>query len=89
LVVLRTPRTHTVIASLTTQRNAIKMLHDRVSVIVQYLNAVAAGTAPKDQETFRQISALISSLPATDSLDFREEFMTVSSWRSCRKELGN
>ncbi|KAK4699864.1 hypothetical protein P7C70_g6393, partial [Phenoliferia sp. Uapishka_3] len=64
------------IASLTTQRNAIKMLFDRVSVIVQYLNAVAAGTAVKDQETLRQISALISSLPATDSEDFRDEFMT-------------
>ena len=63
---------------MTTQRNAIKMLFDRVSIIVQYLDAVAKGTAVKDQETLRQISALISSLPATDSDDFREEFMTVS-----------
>lgn len=54
------------------------MLFDRVSVIVQYLHAVADGTAPKDQETLRQISALITSLPATDGEDFREEFMTVS-----------
>lgn len=46
-------------------------------MIVQYLHAVAAGTAPKDQETLRMISALITSLPATDTPDFREEFMTV------------
>lgn len=66
-----------VIANLTTQRNAIKMLHDRVAIIVQYLEAVAQGKAPKDEETLRQISALVCSLPATDSNDFREEFMTV------------
>lgn len=66
------------IANLTTQRNAIKMLSERVAVIVQYLNAVAEGTAPKDQETLRMISALCTSLPATDSLDYREEFMTAS-----------
>lgn len=68
-----------VIANLTTQRNAIKMLFDRVSVIVQYLRAVEAGTAVKDHETLRQISALISSLPAVDSNEFRHEFMTVRS----------
>lgn len=64
-------------ANLTTQRNAIKMLYDRVGVILEYLRRVAAGTVVKDQETLRQISALITSLPAVDSTDFREEFMTV------------
>lgn len=73
------------IANLATQRNAIKMLFDRVSIIVQYLNAVAAGTAAKDHETLRQISALISSLPATDSSDFREEFMTVRSFQNASR----
>lgn len=66
-----------VTANLTTQRNAIKMLYDRVSVIVEYLGAVSEGTVVKDQETLRQISALITSLPAVNSRDFQEEFMTV------------
>lgn len=64
------------IASLTTQRNAIKMLFDRISIIVKYLDAVQNGSAPKDNETLRQISALVTSLPATDSKEFRGEFMT-------------
>ncbi|KAM0787944.1 hypothetical protein ACM66B_006149 [Microbotryomycetes sp. NB124-2] len=64
------------IANLTTQRNAIQMLADRVKVIVQYLQAVAQGTAPRDEETLRMISALCTSLPATDAVDFQQEFMT-------------
>lgn len=74
----------TVIASLTTQRNAIKMLFDRVSIIVVYLAAVSAGTAPKDEETLRQISSLVAGLKQgrdgnAESGEWREEFMTVSS----------
>ncbi|ORY90688.1 Mov34-domain-containing protein [Leucosporidium creatinivorum] len=69
------------IASLTTQRNAIKMLFDRVSIIVEYLAAVSAGTAPKDEETLRQISSLVAGLKQggdgnTESGEWREEFMT-------------
>lgn len=55
------------IANLTTQRNALKMLHDRVHVIVQYLSAVSIGAAPRDDETLRHISALVSSLQPTTS----------------------
>lgn len=69
------------IASLSTQRNALKMLHERVLVIVQYLEAVGRGEAVRDEETLRQISALITSLPATASAEFDDEFMTVSTTR--------
>ncbi|KAK4052114.1 hypothetical protein OIV83_002408 [Microbotryomycetes sp. JL201] len=65
-----------IIANLTTQRNAIQMLADRVQVIVQYLQAIQAGTAPRDEETLRMISALCTSLPATDAVEFQQEFMT-------------
>ena len=36
-----------------------------------------AGTAPKDHETLRQIASLLASLPASDSNEFKEEYMTV------------
>ncbi|KAH8917869.1 COP9 signalosome subunit 6, partial [Atractiella rhizophila] len=68
--------TSEMVQNLMTQRNAIKMLYDRVQVITQYLDALTAGKAPVDPETLRQISSLVSSLPATDSPLFREEFDT-------------
>ncbi|KAM0751508.1 COP9 signalosome subunit 6 [Meredithblackwellia eburnea MCA 4105] len=65
------------IANLSTQRNAIKMLHDRIALIVQYLTAVAADTpgVAKDQETLRQISALVASLQHNVLDEFKDEFM--------------
>jgi COP9 signalosome complex subunit 6 len=66
-----------VIANLITQKNAIKMLHDRIATIVQYLEAVIGGTAIRDHETLRQISALVTSLSENDSEEYKDEFMTV------------
>ena len=37
------------------------------------------GTAKKDPATLRALAALVSSLPATENPDFREEFDTVRS----------
>ncbi|GAA5868254.1 hypothetical protein JCM8547_002294 [Rhodosporidiobolus lusitaniae] len=51
------------IAALSTQRSALSMLHDRVSVILTYLRSASSGTAKKDPETLRQIAALVASLP--------------------------
>ncbi|GAA5949582.1 hypothetical protein JCM10213_002608 [Rhodosporidiobolus nylandii] len=56
------------LAALATQRSALSMLSDRISVVLTYLRGVTAGTARKDSETLRQIAALIASLPgALDS----------------------
>jgi hypothetical protein len=33
-------RKRTVVASLTTQRNAVQMLHDRMNILLQYVSAV-------------------------------------------------
>lgn len=72
-----------VIATLTTQRNAVKMLNDRMNLIISYLEKISlegeGGGVVKDPEVLRMIGALIVSLPASDSEAFREEFMTVSS----------
>jgi len=40
------------------------------------------GTAPKDHSTLRALSALMASLPSSDSKYFREEFDTVIFARS-------
>ncbi|KAF7437140.1 hypothetical protein PC9H_003976 [Pleurotus ostreatus] len=61
---------------LTTQRAAVKMLHDRIGVLVDYVQNVLSGQAPKDHTTLRSLSALIASLPATENKNFREEFDT-------------
>ncbi|GAA5891865.1 hypothetical protein JCM5296_003254 [Sporobolomyces johnsonii] len=68
------------IATLSTQRNALSMLSSRVSVITQYLAAVGAGKAKKDDETLRQISALVSGLKGQEmggeGAELEGEFMT-------------
>ncbi|KAJ6574707.1 COP9 signalosome subunit 6 [Mycena capillaripes] len=61
---------------LQTQRAAVKMLHERIMVLVKYVADVVAGQAQKDHATLRSLSALIASLPATENTAFREEFET-------------
>ncbi|KAG7450211.1 COP9 signalosome subunit 6 [Guyanagaster necrorhizus] len=61
---------------LQTQRAAVKMLHDRIVILVHYVTKALAGKTPKDQAILRSISALVASLPATENKAFREEFDT-------------
>ncbi|KAK0552413.1 hypothetical protein OC846_002920 [Tilletia horrida] len=51
------------IANLSTQYNAVKMLSDRVKAVAQYVALVQSGAFPRDHETLRQVRALVSSLP--------------------------
>jgi hypothetical protein len=78
---------------LQTQRSAVKMLHERIMLLVTYVSDVIIGVsttksfllflstpkdqAPKDHATLRALTALIASLPATENKAFREEFETV------------
>ncbi|GAA6006205.1 hypothetical protein JCM10207_000561 [Rhodosporidiobolus poonsookiae] len=65
------------LAALSTQRNALSMLHSRISVILSYLQSLQSGNARVDPETLRQIAALVASLPGDRGADaFRDEFMT-------------
>ncbi|KAI5119915.1 hypothetical protein M0805_000880 [Coniferiporia weirii] len=59
---------------LQTQRAAVKMLHDRIQLLVQYVAGVVSGTAPKDYAALRSLTALVASLPASEHPEFREEF---------------
>nr|GAT49708.1 predicted protein [Mycena chlorophos] len=61
---------------LQTQRAAVKMLHDRILVLVKYVTDLIAGQAQTDHATLRALSALVASLPATENAAFREEFET-------------
>ncbi|KAI0308008.1 COP9 signalosome subunit 6 [Multifurca ochricompacta] len=61
---------------LQTQRAAVKMLHDRILLLVNYVKDVISGSAPKDHATIRSLAALLASLPASDSQGFRDEFET-------------
>ncbi|WVF65711.1 hypothetical protein IAT40_000442 [Kwoniella sp. CBS 6097] len=69
----------TVVANLTTQRNAIRMLYDRIAVLLQYITAVIGKTAQPDHTILRQISALVATLPTMDAKDFQHELMTEYS----------
>jgi COP9 signalosome complex subunit 6 len=65
------------IANLTTQYNAIKMLSDRINMLVEYVHSVQTGKVPRDNEVMRQIASLIAGLPASGELEeFRQEFLT-------------
>ncbi|PCH33363.1 hypothetical protein WOLCODRAFT_93367 [Wolfiporia cocos MD-104 SS10] len=63
-------------SQLHSQRAAVKMLHDRIVLLVKYLTEVLAGQAVKDHATLRSLSALVASLPASEHQGFREEFET-------------
>ncbi|PAV21826.1 COP9 signalosome subunit 6 [Pyrrhoderma noxium] len=59
---------------LQTQRAAVKMLHDRIQLLIQYVSGVLSGSTPKDHTALRSLSSLIASLPASEHAEFREEF---------------
>lgn len=64
------------IANLTTQYNAIKMLSDRIQMLVEYMHSVQSAKVPKDNELLRQIASLIAGLPASGEVqEFRQEFL--------------
>ncbi|EIW66891.1 hypothetical protein M231_05577 [Tremella mesenterica] len=65
-----------VVGNLITQRNAVKMLYDRIRVLVQYVSATVDKTIPVDHTILRQISAVLSSLPVMSTPEFTSELKT-------------
>ncbi|KJA26121.1 hypothetical protein HYPSUDRAFT_36994 [Hypholoma sublateritium FD-334 SS-4] len=61
---------------LQTQRSAVKMLHERILLLIKYVTDVIAGTAKSDPTILRSLVALLASLPASENKHFREEFDT-------------
>lgn len=54
------------------------MLSDRINLVLTYMQSVQSGALPKDHESLRQISSLLSNLPAGEGQDWKEEYLTVS-----------
>ncbi|CAJ0923546.1 10885_t:CDS:2, partial [Entrophospora sp. SA101] len=65
-----------VIAHLTTQRNAIKMLHTRIKLLHKYLVNSKNDPSTVDHDILRQIAGLCNRLPTIDGSDFNQEFLT-------------
>ncbi|KAF9116413.1 COP9 signalosome complex subunit 6 [Mortierella sp. AM989] len=64
------------IAHLSGQQNAIKMLDTRIKLLHEYLQDSVQGQVPKDHDLERQISSLCNRLPTISGQAFEEEFMT-------------
>lgn len=67
------------IAHLTTQRNAIAMLNQRIKFLHQYLQDVKQGNIPMDHDVVRQIASLCRRSPVIERETFDEQFSTVKS----------
>ncbi|KAI9209276.1 maintenance of mitochondrial structure and function-domain-containing protein [Polychytrium aggregatum] len=65
----------TTINQLTSQRNAVQMLHTRIKLLKQYVTDVKSGVIPVDHVVLRQISSLVRRLPVIETPEFQEELM--------------
>lgn len=68
--------TPAVTSHLSSMHNAIKMLNIRIKSIVKYLEAVKAGKLSADQSVLRRLSSLVNLLPAIESANFNNEFLS-------------
>ena len=63
---------------LTAQHNAVKMLHSRVKLILDYVKAVQAGELPMNHEILRDANSLCHRLPVLHLDKFDADFYNVS-----------
>lgn len=63
---------------LSAQHSAIKMLHSRVHLVLQYMKAVQNGQLPRNHEILREAYSLCHRLPVVQSPRFRQDFYNVS-----------
>ncbi|XP_075924589.1 COP9 signalosome complex subunit 6 [Petromyzon marinus] len=64
----------TVAEHLLAQHSAIKMLHNRVRVILQHMRAIQAGELPVVHEILRDANSLCHRLPVISTTSFQEDF---------------
>lgn len=64
---------------LTAQHSAIKMLHSRVRLVLEYMKAIQNGDLPLNHEILREAYSLCHRLPVVQSARFRQDFYNVSS----------
>jgi len=73
---------------LTAQFNAVKMLHSRVKVILEYVKAVQAGEVEKNHEILREAYSLCHRLPVLNTARFNDEFYNQCNDVSLMTYLG-
>ncbi|XP_071798663.1 COP9 signalosome complex subunit 6-like [Asterias amurensis] len=73
---------------LTAQHNAIKMLHSRVKLILDYVKAVQAGEVPRNHEILRDAYSLCHRLPVLSSERFDTDFYNQCNDVSLMAYLG-
>jgi len=56
------------------QHSAIKMLHSRVKLILEYIKASQAGTLPKNHDILREAYSLSHRLPVLNNAKFKGDF---------------
>eukprot|EP01102_Stenamoeba_stenopodia_P008075 TRINITY_DN2291_c0_g1_i1.p1 TRINITY_DN2291_c0_g1~~TRINITY_DN2291_c0_g1_i1.p1 ORF type:complete len:299 (-),score=49.64 TRINITY_DN2291_c0_g1_i1:125-1021(-) len=66
--------TSKIVPHLSGLHNAIKMLHVRIKIILNFLEATQKGQIPKDYGLLRQIASLTNQLPVLESAELKEEF---------------
>lgn len=64
---------------LVAQNVAIKMLHSRVKLVLDYVKAVSEGELKPNHEILREAFTLSHRLPVVQNLQFKEEFYTQSN----------
>jgi len=79
----------TVSEHLSAQHNAIKMLHNRVKILLEYIKAVEAGLLPKNHEILREAHSLCSRLPVMKTDRFKDEFYNQCNDVSLMTYLGS
>ena len=65
-------------STLSSQKNAIRMLHVRAKTLLVYLQDVKAGKVPVDHHILREIGSLCNRLPITESDSFKEDLVKAS-----------
>ncbi|GAB4821425.1 hypothetical protein N2152v2_008471 [Parachlorella kessleri] len=63
-------------AHLTSMHSAIKMLVSRIALLHQMLVKMQSGELPFDHGLVRQVAGLVQRLPAVDSLQFSQDYLT-------------
>ncbi|KAG1138499.1 hypothetical protein G6F37_008748 [Rhizopus arrhizus] len=64
------------VSHLTTQRNAIAMLHSRIQFLHDYLQDVKSGLMPVDHNLLRQISSVCKRSTVLEKKAFNDQFST-------------
>lgn len=83
-----TGESSTVAEHLTAQHNAIKMLHSRVQLVLEYIKATEAGDIPKNHEVLREAYSLCHRLPVLNTERFKGEFYNQCNDVSLMTYLG-